>query len=92
MVKIEQVNRRFMENRFVMEGRIKVNSISKIRKIMAMRKNWIEKGKRADLIGSNPHSKGEGFSRSLNSFFANRILTKIRAREIILIIGIIMII
>jgi hypothetical protein len=43
-------------------------------------------------MGSNPHSKGEGFSRSLNSFFANRVLIKIRAREIILIIGIIIII
>jgi hypothetical protein len=39
IVKIEQVNSRFMENRFVMDGRIKVNSISKIKKIIAMRKN-----------------------------------------------------
>lgn len=52
----------------------------------------MEKGRRADLMGSNPHSKGEGFSRSLNSFFANRILIRMRAKEIILIIGIIMII
>ena len=47
-----------------MAGRIKVNSMSKIRKITAIRKNWIENGSRAELIGSNPHSKGEGFSRS----------------------------
>jgi hypothetical protein len=50
--------------RLVMAGRIKVNSMSKIRKITAIRKNWIENGSRAELIGSNPHSKGEGFSRS----------------------------
>ena len=31
---------------------------------MANRKNRSEKGKRADLIGSNPHSNGEFFSRS----------------------------
>lgn len=39
-------------------------STSKIRKIMARRKNRREKGSRADFIGSNPHSKGELFSRS----------------------------
>lgn len=33
-------------------------------KIMARRKNRIEKGIRAVLLGSNPHSKGEDFSRS----------------------------
>jgi hypothetical protein len=31
-------------------------STSKIRKITAMRKNRSEKGSRADLFGSNPHS------------------------------------
>jgi len=34
---------------------------------MAKRKNRNEKGSRADLIGSNPHSKGEFFSRSLSA-------------------------
>lgn len=34
-----------------------------------MRKNRIENGKRADLLGSNPHSKGEFFSRSIKDFF-----------------------
>ena len=61
---------------------IKVSSTSKIRKITAIKKNCVEKGKRADLIGSNPHSKGEGFSRSLNSFFANIKFTIIRANAI----------
>ena len=40
-------------------------STSKIRKIIARRKNRREKGSRADFIGSNPHSKGDLFSRSL---------------------------
>ena len=42
-------------------------STSKIKKIIARRKNRKEKGSRADLIGSNPHSKGEFFSRSLKA-------------------------
>jgi hypothetical protein len=36
---------------------------------MANKKNRKEKGNRADLIGSNPHSKGEFFSRSLIARF-----------------------
>lgn len=41
-------------------------SMSKTRKITARRKNRVEKGIRAFLLGSNPHSNGEDFSRSLN--------------------------
>ena len=44
-------------------------STSKIRKMIASRKNRSEKGSRADLIGSKPHSKGEFFSRSLKARF-----------------------
>lgn len=40
-------------------------SISKTIKIIAKRKNRIENGIRAVLLGSNPHSKGEDFSRSV---------------------------
>lgn len=40
-------------------------STSNIRKITASRKNRRENGMRADLFGSNPHSNGEVFSRSL---------------------------
>lgn len=40
-------------------------SISKIRKIIAKRKNRVENGMRAVDFGSNPHSNGEDFSRSL---------------------------
>lgn len=32
---------------------------------MANRKNRIENGKRAEFLGSNPHSKGDDFSRSI---------------------------
>ena len=45
-------------------GMIKVISTSKIRKITAIKKNRIEKDRRLDVFTSNPHSKGEGFSRS----------------------------
>lgn len=44
-------------------------STSKIRKITAIRKNRNENGIRADLFGSNPHSKGDLFSRSSIDFF-----------------------
>jgi len=40
-------------------------SISNTRKITARRKNRREKGSRAEFLGSNPHSKGDFFSRSL---------------------------
>jgi hypothetical protein len=43
----------------------KTISISKTRKITANRKNRMEKGVRAERKGSNPHSKGESFSRLL---------------------------
>jgi hypothetical protein len=39
-------------------------STSKIKKITAIRKNRKENSSRADLFGSNPHSKEELFLRS----------------------------
>lgn len=38
-------------------GRRRATSTSKMRKITAKRKNRSEKGVRAELFGSNPHSK-----------------------------------
>ena len=38
--------------------------------MIAIRKNRREKGSRADPRGSNPHSKGEFFSRSVTVFLA----------------------
>lgn len=48
-------------------GKRSTISTSKIKKIIASKKNRSEKGNRADLIGSKPHSKGEFFSRSLKA-------------------------
>jgi hypothetical protein len=45
-------------------GISKTISISNIIKITANRKNRVENGIRAVLIGSNPHSNGDVFSRS----------------------------
>lgn len=39
---------------------------------MAIRKNRNEKGSRDELLGSNPHSKGELFSRSAVSFLESK--------------------
>ena len=52
-------------------GNKRTISTSKIRKIIASKKKRREKGNRADFIGSNPHSKGEFFSRSLVVRFAS---------------------
>lgn len=59
------------------EGNNSAISTSKIKKIIVIKKNRNEKGKREDDFGSNPHSKGEHFSRSIKVFF-----DKIEARSI----------
>lgn len=46
------------------KGRRIAISTSKIKKITAIKKKRREKGKRGEQKGSNPHSKGEVFSRS----------------------------
>ena len=46
-------------------GIIITNSTSKIRKITAIMKKCLEKGIRDDSKGSNPHSNGDDFSRSI---------------------------
>lgn len=53
-------------------GKIKAISTSKIKKIMAIKKNRRENGRREELLGSKPHSNGEHFSRSVIDFFDNR--------------------
>jgi hypothetical protein len=47
-----------------MTGNNRTISTSKIKKIIVIKKNRKENGSREDLLGSNPHSKGEFFSRS----------------------------
>lgn len=50
-------------------GKIRAISTSKIKKIIVIKKNRSEKGSREEDLGSNPHSKGEHFSRSVSAFF-----------------------
>lgn len=55
--------------KIIIIGKIKAISTSKIKKIIAIKKNRNEKGNREEDFGSNPHSKGDLFSRSVNLFF-----------------------
>lgn len=59
----ENVCVRFMGERHM--GIRSMISMSKTKNRTARRKNRIEKGNRAEALGSNPHSKGDDFSRSL---------------------------
>ena len=61
-------------------------STSKIKKITAIRKNRKENGRRADPLGSNPHSNGEFFSRSRMVFLAKSEEIIITKRAIIRVI------
>lgn len=51
---------------------------------MAIKKNRIEKGSRDELNGSNPHSNGELFSRSMITFFDSDEAKNITIVEIII--------
>lgn len=53
-------------------GIITTNSTSKIKKITAIKKKCLENGIRGDLIGSNPHSNGDDFSRSIKLLIDNK--------------------
>jgi len=66
-------------------GRRIAISISKIKKIIAIKKNRREKGRRAEDLGLKPHSKGEDFSRSIIDFFETNKVNIIRIVEIIAI-------
>lgn len=67
-------------------GRIKAISTSKIKKIIAIKKNCNEKGNRDEFIGSNPHSNGDAFSRSISDFLDKIVANIITTIEIIIII------
>jgi hypothetical protein len=58
--------------KIIIIGKINAISTSKIKKIIVIKKNRIEKGNREEFIGSNPHSKGDVFSRSFIVFFDNK--------------------
>lgn len=65
-----------------MRGISRVISISKIKKINLIKKNWTLNGMRLLEIGSNPHSNGDVFSRSRSDFFEINKFTKINKNEI----------
>jgi len=63
-------------------GISRVISTSKIKKIKLIRKKWILKGGRLLDIGSNPHSKGDDFSRSWKVFLDMVKFSNINNKEI----------
>lgn len=60
-----------------------VISISKIKNISVIKKNWILNGSRLMENGSNPHSNGDIFSRLIKYFFDNIIFIYKNIDEII---------
>lgn len=77
---------KFENLKIIIIGKIKAISTSKIKKIIVIKKNRREKGKREDDLGSNPHSKGELFSRSTKVFFDKIEAKIITIKEIVIII------
>lgn len=67
-------------------GKIRAISTSKIRKIIVIKKNRIEKGIREEFIGSNPHSNGDVFSRSFIDFLESNLARYITTIATIMII------
>ena len=57
-------------------GIIRIISISKIKNIRVIIKNWIENGSRGLVIGLNPHSNGVIFLRFLWINFVNNVFAK----------------
>lgn len=72
----------FIYNR-ITRGIKSVISISKIKKIRLIRKNWILNGRWLVEIGSNPHSNGDIFSWSIKDFFEIKIFKNMSNEEII---------
>jgi len=62
-------------------GKINAISTSKIKKIIVIKKNRKENGNRDEDFGSNPHSNGDLFSRSIKAFF-----DKIEAKIITIVV------
>lgn len=70
-------------------GRISVISTSKIKKIIVIKKNRKENGSRDDDLGSNPHSNGDLFSRSIKVFFDKIDANNITIVEIVIMMELI---
>lgn len=71
----------FDDNIVIGIGNNSAISTSKIMKITAIKKNRDEKGSRAEFFGSNPHSKGDLFSRSSFIFFEISVVNIIMAAD-----------
>lgn len=67
--KVKNILSIFDSSIILIVGIINTISTSKIKKIIAIKKNCKENGIRALVLGSNPHSKGEFFSLSEKVFF-----------------------
>lgn len=70
---------KFTDIKLEIIGKIKAISTSKIKKITVIKKKCKENGIRAEDFGSNPHSNGDDFSRSIKDF-----LDKIMDKNIII--------
>lgn len=69
-------------------GKRSATSISKIRNTTASKKNRIEKGKRAESLGSKPHSKGVALLRAIVKRLPVIILTKSKNKPNIMLVQI----
>lgn len=67
-------------------GKSNVISTSNTKKIMAIKKKCNEKGNRAEFFGSNPHSNGDLFSRSVKVFLETKFSTIVKIIQINVII------
>lgn len=68
------------------KGRSRAISRSKSKKVIATRKNFIENGSRAELIGSNPHSYGLAFSVYMFNMGSQK-ATKVRVMDRVMFIN-----
>jgi len=74
----------------VIRGINKIISVSKIKKMILIKKNWILNGRRLNDSGSNPHSNGDIFSYVIMVFLYNvKLIIMIREGINIIIILII---
>lgn len=69
-------------------GNNRAISRSNNRNVIATRKNFIENGSRAELVGSKPHSYGFAFSE-YRLIWGNQNATKIRISDSVMFVNII---
>jgi len=86
IIEVEVQINKFENLKIKIIGRIRAISTSKIKKIIVIKKNRKENGKRDEDFGSNPHSNGDLFSRSTRVFFERIEARIITINEIIIMI------